>query len=51
MSTREDFKEEFIPNEETLQAMDDVNNGRNLIGPFSSFKEFMDYMENEQDNE
>ena len=29
------------PNEETLQAIDDVNNRRNLIGPFNSAEEMM----------
>lgn len=30
------------PNEETLQAMKDVEEGKNLIGPFKSVKEVMD---------
>lgn len=30
------------PNAETLQAMDDVNQGRNLIGPFHSVSEVME---------
>lgn len=30
------------PNNETLQAMHDVNEGKNLVGPFSSVKELMD---------
>ena len=29
------------PNDETLQAIDDVNNRRNLIGPFNSAEEMM----------
>lgn len=31
-----------IPNEETLQAIDDVNNERNLSGPFHSVAELME---------
>ena len=31
-----------IPNEETLQAIDDVNNERNLRGPFHSVAELME---------
>jgi DNA-damage-inducible protein J len=30
------------PNEETLQAMKDVEEGKNLIGPFYSVKELME---------
>lgn len=31
-----------IPNEETLQAIDDVNNERNLSRPFHSVEELME---------
>lgn len=30
-----------VPNAETLQAIDDTNNHRNLIGPFNSTEELM----------
>ena len=35
-----------IPNEETLQAIDDVNNERNLSGPFHSVAELMEDLNN-----
>ncbi len=31
-----------IPNEETLKAIDDVNNNRNMSRPFKSVKELME---------
>lgn len=31
-----------IPNKETRAALEDVENGRNLIGPFTSVDELMD---------
>ena len=36
------------PNEETLQAIEDVNNGKNLLGPFYSVDELMEAL-NEDD--
>lgn len=32
------------PNEATLKAMDDMVNGRNLVGPFDNAKEVMEYL-------
>ena len=31
-----------IPNKETLEAIEDVRNRRNLVGPFSNTKELME---------
>lgn len=37
-----------IPNTETLEAINDVKNGRNLHGPFNSVEELMEDL-NEED--
>lgn len=31
-----------VPNKESKAVIDDVNNGKNLVGPFSSVKELME---------
>ena len=38
-----------VPNAETLQAIDDVNNHRNLIGPFNSTEELMKSLLDEEE--
>ena len=35
------------PNAETLQAMHDVQEGKNLVGPFASVKELMDSLKSD----
>ena len=37
------------PNKETLQAIKDCEEGKNLIGPFNNTKELMEYLEKEED--
>lgn len=33
--------EEYEPNEETLKAIKDIEEGKNLIGPFNNIDDFM----------
>ena len=33
-----------VPNAETKKALDDVRNEKNLVGPFKSTKDMMDYL-------
>ena len=43
--------EEYLePNEETLQAIEDVMTGRNLLGPFDSVEEMMEAMLRDDDD-
>lgn len=36
------FEMADVPNKESKAVIDDVNNGKNLVGPFSSVKELME---------
>ena len=38
------------PNAETRAAIEDVENGRNLVGPFDTVKDFMNYLEEDDDD-
>jgi len=38
-----------VPNEETIKAMEDVRNGKNLIGPFASAQEAVNSMLEDDD--
>ena len=48
INTDEEIKEtafdETVPNAETLEAIEDVRNGRNLVGPFYTVEELMKYL-------
>ena len=38
---------EDIPNDETLEALEDVRNGRNLIGPFDTVEDLLEALDAE----
>ena len=40
-------QKEHIPNAKTLAAIDDAMNDRNMVGPFKTVKEAMEYLESE----
>lgn len=41
--------EEKTPNAETLEAMKNIEEGKNLHGPFKTVKELMDYLNADDD--
>lgn len=48
---RQEAREEYeVPNAETIQAMEDVRLGRNLVGPFDTVEELFESLDLDADD-